>query len=169
MTEIYSKKNDNGNSTGTTKDNCKSRKDKRMSLASNMISKGGFIGAAASLYKKFDWKSISRSVLPKVKILLTFSQIIGGLPTVLDLTFPSVFDDLFDTLKFANSLVPSTSGFGCPSKQQDYISQLIADTTMPMVLTFMLIVAYFIHTLVIDTIANMKKKPRCLFYPRNLA
>ena len=89
-------------------------------------------------------ENMQRILMPKVKILLTASQIVSGIPTALDLHFPSGSSKLLRGLSFVNFSSLQLGSPQCYSKF-DYVDTLIMQTLTPLGIICLLLMAFTVH------------------------
>jgi len=92
--------------------------------------------------------SLRKTLVPKAKIVLTLFQIISGLPQVLILPFPKVFNKIIDGMRyFSEFLSPKGNSLKCGSQklQTSYFDNLLLDTLLPIVLSLVIFVMYQCH------------------------
>lgn len=89
---------------------------------------------------------LKNTLLPKAKIMLTLFQIISGLPQVLNLPFPRVFNSLIDAMRYSsNFFTPKAGSLKCRTYHVTFLETLIVDTLLPIALSVLLLIAYHVH------------------------
>jgi hypothetical protein len=86
--------------------------------------------------------SVFEDIMPKIKILVTVSQVICNFPKVLNLKFPPFISKFFGSLSFINFSGLSLGSPECYTRF-DYIDQLISQTLVPIVITLMMPLAFY--------------------------
>lgn len=86
--------------------------------------------------------AVFEDIMPKIKILVTVSQVICNLPSVLNLKFPPFISNLFSSLSFINFSGLSLGSPECYTRF-DYVDQLISQTAVPIVITLMIPVMFY--------------------------
>lgn len=105
--------------------------------------------AFRKLPSRINFKKLKEVGIPKLKIMLTLFQIVGGLPEALDVNFPDSMQGLLSLFKATNAVTPTGSFFQCQagsgSRGWDYVHTLMLVTLVPIALSLLLVLVCAVH------------------------
>ncbi|GMH70463.1 hypothetical protein TL16_g05416 [Triparma laevis f. inornata] len=90
-----------------------------------------------------------KSARTPLKILVSFSQIVSGLPQTLDMKFPTAFTDILHSINFVNVDVGGMAAQSC-LMVPDFYQELVAMTMGPIIAGGTLVIIFFACTLTRD-------------------
>ena len=84
---------------------------------------------------KIKWEK----VVPKVKILWTFTQLVAGFGFVLNVDFPEPYDTVVSVLASVNLSIMEVAPFKCLRPETTFLTDLVVTTLIPIIASAILI------------------------------